>query len=87
MTTQEIIQDMRNTAEILMNQANALEAGTDSLFDALQTVELVSGDEYSSLPRLSRRIVNEWRDQGATWVTVGESLNVSRQAAQQRFGK
>ena len=31
--------------------------------------------------------VAEARDQGATWAEVGRVLGVSRQAAQQRFGR
>lgn len=40
----------------------------------------------SSAERALQQAVNEARHQGWTWATVGDTLGITRQAAQQRFG-
>lgn len=51
--------------------------------DALGDVAKVRAD----LDEWLRMIVGEARVGGATWAELGEALGISRQAAQQRFGR
>jgi hypothetical protein len=43
-------------------------------------------DINAQLDKQAARAVAQAREAGATWTEVGQSLGVSRQAAQQRYG-
>jgi hypothetical protein len=64
-----------------------------------ETLDLIEQPEWTNTERLGlvgslaitvghleASIVAECREAGWTWAEIGEALNVTRQAAQQRFG-
>ncbi|SDE15199.1 DUF3887 domain-containing protein [Auraticoccus monumenti] len=80
--------------DVLTEAVRTLRAHTDALLAARV---LTSGDQVGSIRRavslqaaaddVVRAVVQQAREEGATWQVVGAALGVSRQAAFQRYGR
>ena len=76
------IADALDNLEELLAEKRAYLNGLGSSLDELGTVRQIE----SNLNDLRQGLVDSARFNGHSWTEVGDALNISRQAAQQRYG-
>lgn len=80
---QELANDITRSARVINENVHDVGANSESYdFDTLFELRQVQRMAAEAIGLQVERT----RRNGATWETIGEALNISRQAAQQAFG-